>query len=100
MSELDTLRLLCDMQADRIAYLEFQLYGPIGSGQGHRADAVARGGKVGPKLGDTLTQGEFRSATLPGPFTGDVCMTCNNFTMQRNGPCLVCVTCGTTTGCS
>ena len=33
-------------------------------------------------------------------FTGDMCGQCGQFTMRRNGSCLVCVSCGTTTGCS
>ncbi|WP_180899613.1 vitamin B12-dependent ribonucleotide reductase [Martelella soudanensis] len=33
-------------------------------------------------------------------YTGDQCTECNNFTMVRNGTCLKCDTCGTTTGCS
>lgn len=33
-------------------------------------------------------------------FTGDMCGRCGQFTMRRNGSCLVCVSCGTTTGCS
>lgn len=33
-------------------------------------------------------------------FEGDFCVECNNMTMVRNGTCLVCTTCGTTTGCS
>lgn len=33
-------------------------------------------------------------------FTGDTCTSCQNMTMRRNGTCLVCATCGTTTGCS
>ncbi len=33
-------------------------------------------------------------------YTGDSCTTCKNFTMVRNGTCLKCETCGTTTGCS
>lgn len=33
-------------------------------------------------------------------FTGDQCTGCQNFTMVRNGTCLKCQTCGTTTGCS
>jgi ribonucleoside-diphosphate reductase alpha chain len=33
-------------------------------------------------------------------YTGDLCQTCGNFTMRRNGSCLVCATCGSTTGCS
>ena len=33
-------------------------------------------------------------------YTGDTCTSCMNMTMRRNGTCLVCATCGTTTGCS
>lgn len=33
-------------------------------------------------------------------YTGDICEECGSMTMVRNGTCLKCVTCGTTTGCS
>ena len=33
-------------------------------------------------------------------YDGDPCPSCEHFTMRRNGACLVCNTCGTTTGCS
>jgi len=33
-------------------------------------------------------------------FEGDACGTCGNFTLVRNGTCLKCNTCGSTTGCS
>lgn len=33
-------------------------------------------------------------------YTGDECRECHNFTMVRNGTCLKCETCGSTTGCS
>jgi hypothetical protein len=32
-------------------------------------------------------------------YTGDVCIMCGNFTMKRNGTCLVCETCGANSGC-
>ena len=32
--------------------------------------------------------------------TGDVCSECGGSQMKRNGTCLVCRDCGTTTGCS
>lgn len=38
-------------------------------------------------------------ATARG-YTGDVCGTCGSLAMRRNGVCLVCDACGTTTGCS
>jgi ribonucleoside-diphosphate reductase alpha chain len=33
-------------------------------------------------------------------YTGDACPECGSMTMVRNGTCLKCVTCGSTTGCS
>lgn len=33
-------------------------------------------------------------------YTGDVCPECSSMTMVRNGTCLKCMTCGTTSGCS
>ena len=33
-------------------------------------------------------------------YTGDECPDCGNFTMVRNGTCLKCDNCGSTTGCS
>ena len=38
-------------------------------------------------------------ARLKG-YEGDACGECGNFTLVRNGTCLKCVTCGSTTGCS
>jgi ribonucleoside-diphosphate reductase alpha chain len=33
-------------------------------------------------------------------YTGDICSECQSATMVRNGTCLKCMTCGSTTGCS
>jgi hypothetical protein len=46
---------------------------------------------------ETLTQKELSRSQ---GYTGDLCVQCSNFTMKRNGPCLVCATCGHTTGCT
>jgi len=40
-----------------------------------------------------------REARIKG-YGGDACSECGNFTMVRNGTCLKCDTCGTTSGCS
>ncbi|HUG37920.1 MAG TPA: LAGLIDADG family homing endonuclease [Candidatus Limnocylindrales bacterium] len=50
----------------------------------------------------------LETARLPTPseiarrkgYEGDACGDCGQFTMVRNGTCLKCITCGTTTGCS
>ena len=44
-------------------------------------------------------QDHARQARLKG-YEGDACSSCGNFTLVRNGTCLKCETCGTTTGCS
>jgi ribonucleoside-diphosphate reductase alpha chain len=41
-----------------------------------------------------------RQQSLMQGYTGNECSECHNFTMVRNGTCLKCDTCGTTTGCS
>ena len=50
-----------------------------------------------PKLDTIQTQGEIARAQ---GYTGDACTGCGGFTMRRNGTCLLCTSCGTTTGCS
>ncbi len=54
-------------------------------------------GGSGPAQAKTLTASEI--AKLKG-YEGDPCGDCGQFTMVRNGTCLKCITCGTTTGCS
>jgi len=41
----------------------------------------------------------IRAARLKG-YEGDSCTECGNFTLVRNGTCLKCDTCGSTSGCS
>ena len=41
----------------------------------------------------------IREARIKG-YEGDACGECGNFTLVRNGTCLKCETCGSTTGCS
>ncbi|MCW8802908.1 MAG: hypothetical protein OQK57_00795 [Ignavibacteriaceae bacterium] len=33
-------------------------------------------------------------------YTGDLCPECQSMTMVRNGTCLKCMACGSTSGCS
>ncbi|MDF2371753.1 MAG: vitamin B12-dependent ribonucleotide reductase [Rhizobiaceae bacterium] len=41
-----------------------------------------------------------RAKAIMQGYTGDICSECSNFTMVRNGTCLKCDTCGSTSGCS
>ena len=42
---------------------------------------------------------QIRLARMMG-YEGDACLECGQFTLVRNGTCLKCTTCGSTTGCS
>jgi ribonucleoside-diphosphate reductase alpha chain len=42
---------------------------------------------------------KIQEARIKG-YEGDACGNCGNFTLVRNGTCLKCDSCGTTTGCS
>ncbi|MEX0593302.1 MAG: vitamin B12-dependent ribonucleotide reductase [Balneolaceae bacterium] len=48
---------------------------------------------------ETDEQGDYDRAKQMG-YTGDSCTECGSMTMIRNGTCLKCITCGSTTGCS
>ncbi len=48
---------------------------------------------------DTNRAAQIREARMKG-YEGDACGECGNFTLVRNGTCLKCNTCGSTSGCS
>ena len=50
-------------------------------------------------LAETPHADMARVARMKG-YEGDSCDECGNFTLVRNGTCLKCMTCGSTTGCS
>jgi hypothetical protein len=43
---------------------------------------------------------DMQKAAKNQGYTGDICVNCQSMTLKRNGNCLLCVTCGQTTGCS
>ncbi|HLG32733.1 MAG TPA: vitamin B12-dependent ribonucleotide reductase [Ignavibacteriaceae bacterium] len=47
----------------------------------------------------TVLQTKVKQAIERG-YTGDICSECQSMTMVRNGTCLKCMTCGSTSGCS
>jgi hypothetical protein len=59
-----------------------------------------------PNVSSTLIAGEIGAPALnrkqarQSGFTGDSCTNCQSMRVKRNGSCLVCEACGTTTGCS
>jgi ribonucleoside-diphosphate reductase alpha chain len=64
---------------------------------GTRTVPTLSGGSSNLAESKTLSASEL--ARLKG-YEGDACLDCGQFTMVRNGTCLKCITCGTTTGCS
>lgn len=54
---------------------------------------------VDPATGGRLVALDRRAVGVASGYSGDVCSLCGNATMRRAGTCLVCETCGETTGC-
>jgi ribonucleoside-diphosphate reductase alpha chain len=63
-------------------------------GNGRKEEKRARQLKAAADL-----SAEVSKARAKG-YTGDACPNCQSFTMVRNGSCLKCETCGSTSGCS
>jgi ribonucleoside-diphosphate reductase alpha chain len=60
--------------------------------------AVASAPGTGPAKGQ-IVAAKAREAIAKG-YSGDACTQCGQFTLVRNGTCLKCDSCGTTSGCS
>jgi len=59
--------------------------------------SMSTGSAEGATGVDTATR--VQQAKMQG-YEGENCSECGNFTLVRNGTCLKCNTCGSTTGCS
>ncbi|MEL6819961.1 MAG: vitamin B12-dependent ribonucleotide reductase [Pseudomonadota bacterium] len=64
------------------------------------AAAAATGLSTNSEADTKKLQADRRMKALMQGYTGDMCTECSNFTMVRNGTCLKCDTCGSTSGCS
>jgi predicted RNA-binding Zn-ribbon protein involved in translation (DUF1610 family) len=64
-----------------------------------RADAPVPAGKEPVAKVQATGSSDRKISQLKG-YTGDECPDCGKFTMVRNGTCLKCDDCGSTTGCS
>ena len=61
---------------------------------------VAAGNLTGANVkGSLQLSDQITKAKMQG-YEGDPCNECGNFTLVRNGTCLKCNTCGSTSGCS
>src|SRR5690606_21901801 len=61
-----------------------------GSGGVSSSGGTAWGHSIASKVAEARMKG----------YEGDACSDCGNFTLVRNGTCMKCDTCGTTSGCS
>jgi ribonucleoside-diphosphate reductase alpha chain len=61
------------------------------------AESAIVGQTVAKAVDDRLAR--IREARMKG-YEGDSCGECGNFTLVRNGTCMKCTTCGSTSGCS
>jgi ribonucleoside-diphosphate reductase alpha chain len=66
---------------------------------GNAARAVSAESYVETETVATSRMEKIREARLRG-YEGDSCGECGNFTLVRNGTCMKCETCGSTSGCS
>ncbi len=56
--------------------------------------------KAGTAAAAAPSKAERRAEAKAKGYEGDMCGECSNFTLVRNGTCMKCDTCGSTTGCS
>jgi ribonucleoside-diphosphate reductase alpha chain len=56
--------------------------------------------KAGTATAAAPSKAERRAEAKAKGYEGEMCSECGNFTLVRNGTCMKCDTCGSTTGCS
>ncbi|MCX7322838.1 MAG: hypothetical protein NTZ14_00035, partial [Hyphomicrobiales bacterium] len=61
---------------------------------------LAKMGFASPAAQPGRSAADKRAEAIMKGYVGDSCGECGNFTLVRNGTCLKCDTCGSTTGCS
>ncbi len=69
------------------------------SGMVETLDFMPAGTHAAPKALRNAEADKRAEARMKG-YVGEACPECQNFTLVRNGTCLKCDTCGSTTGCS
>jgi ribonucleoside-diphosphate reductase alpha chain len=78
---------------------EPQMIAASGAGGTSGAGGVAAFARDSHTVSRDSRRQQAEIARLQG-YEGDPCSACGNFTLVRNGTCLKCDTCGSTTGCS
>jgi len=86
-TEAETEEVVVDKQENEAEMLDRTEISSVGSTTSSPANTIS-------KSSVTVQESRFKG------YTGDACPTCAHFTLVRNGTCLKCETCGSTTGCS
>jgi ribonucleoside-diphosphate reductase alpha chain len=72
---------------------------PEDSAEEESLEAADAAGQTANKSQKAAVNAKRKEAQMKG-YVGEACSECGNFTLVRNGTCLKCDTCGSTTGCS
>ncbi|HBY28998.1 MAG TPA: vitamin B12-dependent ribonucleotide reductase, partial [Bradyrhizobium sp.] len=65
-----------------------------------KLEALQQWSKPGSAAAAAPSKAERRAEAKAKGYEGEMCSECGNFTLVRNGTCMKCDTCGSTTGCS
>ena len=66
----------------------------------HDGDVSSRLPFISAAMAVAPSKAERRAEAKAKGYEGEMCSECGNFTLVRNGTCMKCDTCGSTTGCS
>ena len=86
----DRDELLAEVCTAAMQVLADRMAAGVARVRGRRGDPAAAGRSVSDRRAEAKMKG----------YVGEACPECANFTLVRNGTCLKCDTCGSTTGCS
>ncbi len=64
------------------------------------SSAEAKNRKPSASVSEKNSMSQKVQQAIQQGYTGDICVECQSMTMVRNGTCLKCMTCGSTSGCS
>lgn len=83
------------------AFTKVEAKAPVAKPQAPTPEAVAVAVEqtITKTKASTSADTEYKKAKQLG-YTGDACPECGSMTMVRNGTCMKCITCGSTSGCS
>ena len=76
------------------------ILGPTEDALASPAQALEQLNRTDARVHARQAAAEKRAEARAKGYEGEACGECGNFTLVRNGTCMKCDTCGSTTGCS